>query len=245
LVSRPYRTSARPFLVRPFCGRDCGMKRRNGINGQFAPRLIEMLESPAYRALSRSAHQVISRVEVELGHHGGNDNGRLPVTFADFVNYGVDRASVAAALREAEALGFLRVTHGRGGNAEYRSPNLFALTFTHNRETRSQPPSHDWRKISTIGEAITIARDARAAKDQSAIARGINSWQRHQRKQIADPGKSQISNLETGVETAKASTLETRVTAPPEKPGLLSISRGGGLADHLPPSTRPRRKSHA
>jgi hypothetical protein len=67
------------------------IKRRNRISGQFAARLIEMLESPAYRALSRSAHMVISRVEIELGHHGGNDNGRLPITTNDFVEYGMHR----------------------------------------------------------------------------------------------------------------------------------------------------------
>ena len=38
-------------------------KRRNRINGQFAARLIEMLESPAYRALSASGHAAISRIE--------------------------------------------------------------------------------------------------------------------------------------------------------------------------------------
>jgi len=48
-----------------------------------------MLESPAYRVLSRAAHLVISRIEVELGHHGGNDNGKLPVTVNQFVEYGV------------------------------------------------------------------------------------------------------------------------------------------------------------
>ena len=78
-----------------------------------------MLESPAYRALSASGHKVISRIEIELGHHGGNDNGRLPVTTNDFVEYGMHRTSVAPAIREAEALGFIRVTErGRGGNAE-------------------------------------------------------------------------------------------------------------------------------
>jgi hypothetical protein len=221
------------------------MKRRNIINGQFAAHLIEMLESHAYRALSRSARQVISRVEIELAHHGGNDNGRLPVRFADFVDYGVDRASVAPAIREAVALGFLRVTErGRGGNADFRAPNLFYVTFAYNRESRSQPPSHDWRKIQTFKEAIGIARTARAAKDQRATARGINSWRRHLRKQIADPGKLQMPSLETGVEIAELSAPETRVTAPPEKPGSLSISRGGGRTDQ--PSTRePRRQSHA
>ena len=62
------------------------IRRRNRINEQFSPRLIEMLEAPSYRALSRSAHLVISRIEIELGAHGGNDNGRLPVTTDDFVS---------------------------------------------------------------------------------------------------------------------------------------------------------------
>ena len=45
-------------------------RRRNSIRGQFSARLLEVLESPAYRALSLSAHLIISRIEIELGHHG-------------------------------------------------------------------------------------------------------------------------------------------------------------------------------
>src|SRR5262245_61049326 len=96
-------------------------RRKNKLSGQWSPRLIEMLESPAYRALSLAAHRVITRVEIELAHHGGNDNGRLPVTKQDFIGYGVNNESIAGAIREACALGFLRVTEpGRGGNAEHR-----------------------------------------------------------------------------------------------------------------------------
>ena len=54
--------------------------RRNRISGQFIARLVEMHESPAYRVLSLSAHRALSRIEVEFGHHGGQDNGKLPVT---------------------------------------------------------------------------------------------------------------------------------------------------------------------
>ena len=89
-----------------------------------------------------------------MAHHGGNDNGRLPVTTDDFVAYGIHRGSVAPAIREAEALGFIRVTErGRGGNAEHRSPNYFFLTFAHNRNSRAEPPTHDWRRIGTLEEA--------------------------------------------------------------------------------------------
>src|SRR5262249_40982977 len=108
------------------------VKRRNRISGQFSPRSIDMLDSPAYRALSLSAHRVMARIEIELAHHGGNDKGRLPVTTEDFVKYGVSDRLVAPAIRELEALGFIRVTErGRGGNSTYRKPNLFFLTFAH------------------------------------------------------------------------------------------------------------------
>jgi hypothetical protein len=142
------------------------MGRRSGsIEGQFAPRLIEMLESPAYRALSLSAHRVLSRIEIELGHHGGNDNGRLPVTFADFEAYGIERHAIAPAIRELAALGFLLVTEaGRAGNAEYRSPNLFRLTFANPRRRGDQKPTHDWRRIETTEAALILSQAARKNK---------------------------------------------------------------------------------
>ena len=74
-------------------------KRRNSISGQFAARTIEMLESPAYRVMSRAAHMVISRVEIELGHHGGNDNDNLPDTKYDFIAYGICNDAIAPAVR--------------------------------------------------------------------------------------------------------------------------------------------------
>jgi hypothetical protein len=83
------------------------LKRRNKITGQWAARSIEMLESPAYRILGLSAHRALSRIEVELAHHGGQDNGKLPVTFDDFVEYGIRRQSIGPALDELEALRML------------------------------------------------------------------------------------------------------------------------------------------
>jgi hypothetical protein len=107
-----------------------GRERRTSIGGQFAPRLIEMLESPAYRALSLSGRRVLDRLEIELGHHGGTDNGKLPCTYDDFHDYGIHRHCIARAIRETAALGFVEVTErGCAGNAEYRSPNLFRLTY--------------------------------------------------------------------------------------------------------------------
>ena len=152
-------------------GRATGQRKTNRstkIPGQFVWRLVEMQECPAYRALSLSAHRVLSRVEVELGHHAGKDNGRLPVTFADFVEYGIDRDAIAPAIRESAALGFLEVTEpGRAGNAEFRSPNKFRLTY---RSTRSEGATDEWRSIATMGEALSIARAARITPARGSLS---------------------------------------------------------------------------
>jgi hypothetical protein len=207
------------------------LKRRNSISGQFAARLIEMLESPAYRVLSRSAHMIISRVEIELAHHGGNDNGRLPITTEDFIAYGMDRSSVAPAIREAEALGFIRLERGRGGNAEYCTPSLFGSTFSYHLNSRLQPPTDDWRSIKTIEEAEQIARAARNAKDQRAVQHGKRNWQKRQTKQKAGMEKPRPPVREIHTETSKAPVRKNRTTGVVGKTVPLSISRGGDRPD--------------
>jgi hypothetical protein len=133
--------------------------RHTRIAGQFAPRLIEMLESPTYRVLSLSARRVLDRIEIELGHHGGQDNGRLPVTYQNFEDYGVHRHAIGPALAECQALGFVEITQkGRAGNGEWRAPNLLRLTY---RPTKNEPPTDEWKRIDTIEDAEAIARKAR------------------------------------------------------------------------------------
>ena len=207
------------------------MSKTHHIPGQFAWRLIEMLESPAYRVLTRSAHMVISRVEIELGHHGGNDNGRLPITTEDFIAYGMDRSSVAPAIREAEALGFISVKRGRGGNAEYRTPSLFGLTYAHHRNSRRSPPTDEWRRIKTFEEAEQIARLARRAKDQRAVAHGKRNWQRRQQKQKAGAEKPTLPVQKNHTETSKVPVRKNRTTGAVGKTVPLSISRGRDLSD--------------
>ena len=205
-------------------------RRSNRISGQFAARTIEMLESPAYCALSGSAHKVISRIEVELGHHGGNDSGRLPVTTDDFVRYGMHRTSVAPAIREAEALGFIRITQrGRGGNAEHRTPNLFRLTFTGGREATRNPPTNEWRRIKTPEEAVDIARTARANKSQRAVEHGKRSWRKRQHKQKAGSENAQLSIQESTTESGMLPVRDQRTTVQGEKTEPLSKARMGEL----------------
>src|SRR5262245_17895202 len=93
-----------------------GNKSRQTIEGQFAPRLIAMLESPAYRELNRTEHLAMARLEIELANHGGKDNGELPLTKDQLVEYGVHPRYVASSLRTLEMLGFVICTE-RGRRA--------------------------------------------------------------------------------------------------------------------------------
>jgi hypothetical protein len=134
---------------------------------------IEMMGSPAYRALSLSAHRVITRIRVELANHAGKDNGKLPVTFLDFEKYGVHRHAIAPAIREAEALGWIHVTqYGRAGTGDYRAPNMFALTHMTVNEMKA---TNNWDKIETMVEAQIIAKAARKTPNTSAGKRTSTS----------------------------------------------------------------------
>ena len=132
--------------------------RRNRFDGPFAGRLITMLESAAFRVLSLSGHRVLARIEIELKRHGGEDNGKLPITYEQFVEYGIDRHAIAPAIRECEALGFLEAERGKAGNREYRAPSTYRLTYQPVGRAR---PTHDWQRIQTLEDAEAMARAAR------------------------------------------------------------------------------------
>ncbi|ESX50435.1 hypothetical protein NLY43_31400 [Mesorhizobium sp. C416B] len=183
--------------------------RKTKIAGQFSWRLVEMQESPAYRVLSQSGHRVLDRLEIELGHHGGNDNGKLPTTFDQFEDYGIHRHAIAPAVREVVALGFVEITQeGRAGNAEWRRPNLFRLTYRHLDKAE---PTNDWRQIDTLEAAEMIARAARAASE----------------KQNSSGGKRQISVriVHHKQEILSADSTTTGLSADST---TTSISRGAG-----------------
>jgi hypothetical protein len=143
-------------------GRSTGARKVNSamkIAYQFVPLNAEMLDSPAYRVLSLSGHRVLTRVQLEFCRHGGSDNGKLIVTFRDFTAYGIERHSIAPAIAEVVALGFLRITHkGRAGNASYRSANQFMITHL---PMPGVKPFDDWRKFLTDDDARAAAVKAR------------------------------------------------------------------------------------
>jgi hypothetical protein len=119
----------------------------------------EALESPAFRQLSLSALRVYFRLALEYMHHAGKENGRLPVTYDQFVEYGIHRHAIAPAIRELVALGFIKITQqGKASAGEHAFPNYFRLT---DRPTRDDLRTCDWKRIKTDEDAEALAKGAR------------------------------------------------------------------------------------
>ncbi len=194
------------------------MAKHNKISGQFAARLIEMMESPAYRVLSLSAHRALSRIEIEWAHHGGQDNGKLPVTFDDFVKYGVHRTSVGPALAELEALGFIEITErGKMARAaEYRQPNKFLLTSR--AERKGVEPLLKWRRFKSLEEAEAAAGAARDRGKTPSPASG-----EIQKPPVRKPYQRPVRKPYQRGQNASTETVPLRLS----EIVPLSISRGG------------------
>jgi hypothetical protein len=168
-----------------------------------------MLESPPFRALSRAGHRILARLEIELGHNGGTNNGKLKVPYAHFEAYGIDRESIAPAIREVVALRFVEITKkGRGGNAEYRELTEYRLTY---KDTDYAKPTNDWRSIGDNAPAIASA--ARKAKDPGAVARSKRSAE----KQIFGAENPHVSGRKTRPENTTIPGRKTRRSSPGRK----------------------------
>lgn len=208
--------------------------RRNRIAGQFAARPIPMLESPPYRALSRGAHQVLSRIEIEHAHHGGTDNGVLPIAYDHFAEYGLHRHAIAPAIRELVALGFIEVMRrGCALNGDLRQASLYRLTYRHAKDAEGDG-THEWRKIATIEQAEALAKDARLNLDPRVRSLAMARAQ----KQNASAGFRQISVPKTVTVSAKNQWRKPSLQRVSET-GTTSISRGESCPD-MEDVTQPR-----
>ena len=131
--------------------------------GQFVPHRPAMLRSPALRVLSLTGRRILDRLEIEHLNHGGKENGKLPVTFANLRKFGMANGElIARGIRELRALGFVELTRvGRAGNGEHRKANLFRITYL---PADGKEPTDEWRRIETVQEAEKIARAIRKEK---------------------------------------------------------------------------------
>lgn len=125
----------------------------------------------AWAWLPDNARRLLDRLELEHMRHGGAENGNLPCTYTDFEQARIRRASIALAIRQAVALGFLEVVkQGYLSASGFRSPSLYRLTYVHGCG-QSPPPTDEWRQIKTAEEAAAALTEAASKKNHSSQAR--------------------------------------------------------------------------
>jgi hypothetical protein len=161
-----------------------GSRRKTIIGGAFIPHTLEMRRSPAWRALPDTARRILDRLELEHMEHGGVENGRLICTYDQFAKAGIRRASLPLAIRQAVALGFLRITVlGGRAIADVRQPTRYRLTYppglrclvagSDQREEIS--PTNDWRLIKTDEAAAEALVQAATYRDRRTQPRRLKN----------------------------------------------------------------------
>lgn len=105
----------------------------------------EMLESEAWRSLSRASRLVIDRVILEHMAHAGTMNGSLAVTYSDFTKFGIRRQSLKGAITDAVTKGLLIITvKGRPSTGDDRWPTRYALGWLPMYDGTA--PSNRWKQ---------------------------------------------------------------------------------------------------
>jgi hypothetical protein len=135
---------------------------------------FELIESGAMRALSINARRILDRIRIEHMSHAGLENGRLKVTWNDFVKFGVARRFIAAAQAEIIAVGIVAIErHGRKFYGEDKgAPTEYRLTYLPVAEPGDfRPPTNEWKRFGTNVKAATNAINARKRQSGNGKAK--------------------------------------------------------------------------
>jgi hypothetical protein len=191
------------------------------------------------RHLSRAARLCLDRLMVEHMRHGRRENGQLPCTYADFVEWGVRRESIPGALKELSVAGWIRVTVKGGRFHEGRKPSKYALTWL---SVGGSPLTSDYlRAPATAAQDARKSRAARRRRQKQVPGRCSNGAGN------ASPQPESIeSRTGNGTKRASSAVPETVLhqpvsgTASGTTPPVL-VPFPGPETDVAPkPSTTPR-----
>jgi hypothetical protein len=149
----------------------------------------EMYESVAFQELVRHrvARIVVDRVAYEHLRHSGRENGRLKITFNNFIAWGMSRSSVGDAVAIAQALGFIRlVKRGRASFGDLRYPSEYAVTW---QTIGSDIPTNPWRRIWS--KEVAKAKIAAAMRERDTEK--ANNAERHKPRRLRKRPQTQFT----------------------------------------------------
>jgi hypothetical protein len=138
--------------------------------GPWVPHSAELISSPAWRARPIHVVRLLDRIELEHCAHAGRENGYLTVPYNQFVEAGIGRRFIKAAIDEAVRLGLLIVERGLYRGGARRQPSRYRLTYLKWKFVPAAgapyylEPTHDWRHFRPEKKARKSGRMATAGE---------------------------------------------------------------------------------
>lgn len=131
--------------------------------GGHARLYWDLIDSPAWRALSHADVRVYLAMRRRLGR---TNNGDIDATLATMRNHGVRSTStLAKSLRALEALGLIAKTRQGGIASGGKLCSLFRFTDEPTfdlpkADHKGGPPTNDWKQFTSIAHAVAALREA-------------------------------------------------------------------------------------
>jgi hypothetical protein len=132
-------------------------KKSNAQSGRYITLYHDLLNSPAYRALSASAKTLL--VDMRLSYNGSN-NGNISAVFAELKHRGWrSPATLSKSLYELRSLGFIALTKEGGLKQGTRVCSLYRFTDLPVLDIpkhciQATKATYDYRGYKTLSEAM-------------------------------------------------------------------------------------------
>jgi hypothetical protein len=171
--------------------------------GLFIFYEVELVESAAFRCLSRDEFMVLCRIYVEHINNNRTENGLLSVTYANFKHWGIRQGNIRTALIGLRILGFIKMQDGRGGKG-HSHPNTYTLTFLGDQEGMR---TNDWKAIRLPdGESLAAFRIVMRKRIDEAVEIKAARRNRHRK-----PTQTKTRAKPFGPFPAKSAKAEEKV----------------------------------
>jgi len=136
---------------------------------------LDLLSSPARRAMSINARAIFDFLLIEHQSHAALENGRLKAPYDQLEAFGVSRRLIRQALAELHAAGLIRCTRPGGMIGGDRVPAMYRLTMY---SADGEPATNEWR--SATAEAViearrTLADDAKRRRTRRLAKQNHNA----------------------------------------------------------------------
>jgi len=185
----------------------------------------DMRTTEKWRKMPLMCRRLLERIELEHMAHNGRENGRLKIAYSQFVQWGISRRSIPAAIRYAVEAGFLDVPK-RGYHLK-DTANEYRLTYLATRERVANAyewsaPTDEWKRRA--GKSFFHRAECDTAVGQNVtLTAAVQTPKMAETREGAVGQNVTLTNI-SSVSTHSAATPPSAAAEPPD--GIASPSLG-------------------